>query len=482
MWTVINSFIKKEKTHITTGLICKLYLNKDKSKSINIQIYENTTVKDLYDNFKIIIEGNIGIIDNDTQEYKFILKDKTNNNNKFILKNNFLLFDYLMNENEKYELFYLPCNKRKPYAISMALKDKNSFQHTEIKEEAKLKPIKFQLIKQDTAFKFSKKMKQFVKINISLHTEHLEIEKIKSNKDSTIIPLSTICDIKEVYDKSYKQGFSTMLISSVYSSKTKNYYIAFNSDSFDVWFTVINNHFHQYMDMFSFIKICKDLNELNRKKNSLLIQLVNKFSNIKGVLSLKFSKKIFYDFYDNKNIKEIYDLILLYQNNITKKEYALGYENLNKIINILEKNKELNIECDKNKNAIDSLKQHAEKLNEKINNDNNIININEIQNDNMIKDDKDINNNKVNINNSIKNKNNVKKGEYQLNCGFIYNFIDNLIIKYFEPRFNEIMMNSKLKNEFLNKIMEFALKGQNKEDNEFYDINASVNELIIVNE
>ena len=100
----------------------------------------------------------------------------------------------------------------------------------------------------------------------------------------------------------------------------------------------------------------------------------------------------------------------------------------------------------------------------------------------MIKDDKDINNNKVNINNSIKNKNNVKKGEYQLNCGFIYNFIDNLIIKYFEPRFNEIMMNSKLKNEFLNKIMEFALKGQNKEDNEFYDINASVNELIIVNE
>ena len=43
-------------------------------------------------------------------------------------------------------------------------------------------------------------------------------------------------------------------------------------------------------------------------------------------------------------------------------------------------------------------------------------------------------------------------------------------------------MNSKLKNEFLNKIMEFALKGQNKEDNEFYDINASVNELIIVNE
>ena len=453
MWKAFNSIIYGEQKQIQTGLICRLFLNKDKTKSISIQVYDNTTIKELYEKFKVTIEGNISIIDKETQEYKFILKDKTNNYNEFILKNNFLIFDYLLNE--KYELFYLPCNKRKPYFISMALKEKNSFQHIEDKENIEYKPLKEQLLKKETAFKFSKKSGKFYKITIILHRDILEIIKKNSNKGSTIIPLSSISDIREVYDRNYKSGYTTMLITSEYSSsKKKEYYISFSSDSFGSWFIVINNHIHQFLDTFAFLQINKDLNDLNKKKTSLLIRLINKFINIKGVLSLNFSKEIFYEFYDNKNIKDIYDLFQIYRNNIEKKNYLDANVNIDKIINILENNKEIKIEYEKNKNFLDLLKQYSTKIKEKI--------------------EKDKNNNNENKKDDIKNNNEI-----------FYNINDNLIKKYFEPKFNEIM-NTKLEKEFLNKIMDYILrnynKDDNKEDNDFYDINSIINELIIVNE
>ena len=443
MWRAmkaIGSMIHGDQNKIQTGLICRLYLTKDKSKSVTIQIYKNTTIKELYNKFKEIIEGNISIIDTETQEYKFILKDISNNYSEFILKDNFLLFDYLMSD--KYELYYLARYKKKEYAISMALKDKNSFYHADPSNNIKFKPIKEQLVKEDTCFKFSKKLNQFVKANIYLHSDILEIEKLKCKKGSTIIPLTSVSEIIKIYDKSYKQGYSTLLISSVYSSRIKNYYLAFDSDSFESWFSALNNNLHQYLDTFSFSKICKDLNDLNRKKTSLLIQLVNKFNNVKGVLSLNFSKKIFYDFYDNENIKQIYELIIEFQEKNRKKDSIGAQENLEKIINILEQNKD--IELDEKKNVLEFLKNYSEKLKE--------------------------------INELIKDKDNdLKKKD-----GYFYEIIDNLIKKYFEPKFNEII-NSDKKSVFLNKILEYCLQEQNKKDNEFYDIDSCINELILVN-
>ena len=435
MWKAINSMIYGEKQKIETGLICPLYLNKDKSKSISIQVYEKTTCKQLYDTFKEVIEGNIAIIDKETQEYKFILKNIANNYNEFIVKDNFILFHYLMND--EYELFYLPFNKKKSYSISMALKEKNSFQHENVEENIQFKPLKEQMIKEDTAYKFSKKQNQFVKIKIYLHRDMLEIEKLKSKKPSIIIPLSSISDIKEIYDRKYKQGYSTMMISSIYSSKTKNYYLSFSNDSFDMWFSAINNHIHQFTDTFSFMKICKDLNELNRKKTSLLIQLVNKFTNIKGVLSINFSKKIFYDFYENKNIKDIYDLIQQFQENMRGKKFADAQKNLENIVVILEIEEDLKKGFGDDKNVLDIFKEYIEKI----------------------------------------KKNDMKKIDV-----FFYSFCDNIIKKYFEPRFNEIINDQKMKKDFLNKIMDVILKEMNKEDNQFYDLNSNIDELILVNE
>lgn len=455
MLKALNSIIYGDRKTITTGLICKLYLNKDKSKSIDIQLYENTTCKDLLNNFKNIIEGSISNIDKETQEFKFVLKDITNQYNEFILKDNFFIFNYLMNE--KYELFYLPFYKKKAYTISLALKDKNSFQHPDIQENPQFEPLQEQLIKQDNAFKYSKKEKKYVKVKIYLHRDIFVIEKIKSKKES-IIPLSSISDIKEVYDKSFDTGYSTMMISSKYSSeKTKTYYIAFDSNKFDIWFSIINNQLHQFTDTFSFMKICKDLNDLNRKKTSLVIQIVNKLTNIKGILSLNFSKNIFYEFYDNKNIKDIYDFLLLYQKNVYKKDYLAAEQNLEKIIKILEENKDIKIEV-KNKNFLETLKIYYEKIKE----------INEKGNEiNNINNKKDDNNNKKE-----------KKPIKLIDEGFLYSVIDNIIIKYFEPKFNEII-NSEQKTEFYNKIMKHVLKDQNKEDNDFYDINSLIDELII---
>ena len=435
MWKAINSIIYGEKQKIETGLICPLYLNKDKSKSINIQVYEKTTCKQLYDNFKEIIEGNITLIDKETQEYKFVLKDISNNYNEFILKDNFIVFNYLMND--KYELFYLAFYKKKSYTISMALKEKNSFQHENVEENIQFKPLKEQLVKQDTAYKYSKKQNQFVKINIYLHRDILEIEKLKSKKGSVMIPLSSISDIKEIYDRNYKQGYSTMMISSVYSSKTKKYYLSLSNDSFDSWFSVLNNHLHQFLDTYSFMKICKDSNDLNRKKTSFIIQLINKFTNIKGVLSLNFSKKIFYDFYKNQNIKDIYDLNQRLQENMRGGKSDAAQENLEKIVNILENEKDLKIEFQENKNVLEILKEYVEKM---------------------------------------------KKKEVKKNDVFFYKFNDSLIMKYFEPRFSEIISDQKMKMDFLNKIMDFILKKINKEDNQFCDLNSCIDELIIVND
>ena len=310
MWKALNSIIYGEKHKIETGLICPLHLNKDKSKSISIQIYQNITCRQLYQIFKKIIEGNANVIDKETQEFKFILKDKSNNCSEFILKDNFKLLDYLITD--KYELIYLAFNKKKIYEISMALKEKNSFQHEEVKENIQFEPLKEEILKKETAYKYSKKLKIYVDANIILQRDILEIEKLKSKKDSIIIPLSSISEISKINDKSFKNGYNTMMITTGDASQIKQYYLSFNKDTFESWITELNNHLHLFTDTFSFMKINKDLNELNRKKTSLLIQLINKFTNIKEVLSIKFSKKIFYEFYQNKNIKEIYDSIKMY--------------------------------------------------------------------------------------------------------------------------------------------------------------------------
>ncbi len=126
MWktlSAINSLVYRRENNLTTELYFKLNLNKDKSKQIDIQISPNSTVKDVYNNFKTQIELNAIKIDTELQEYKFILKDTSNKYNEFILKENILLYNYM--KEEKYELYYLPVYKKKSYSISIALKDKN---------------------------------------------------------------------------------------------------------------------------------------------------------------------------------------------------------------------------------------------------------------------------------------------------------------------------------------------------------------------
>ena len=450
----IHSLVYRQQSNLTSELYFKLNLNNDKSKQIDIQISPNTTLKDVYDNFRTQIESNAIKIDPDIQEYKFILKDKLNKYNEFVLKKNILLYNYM--QEEKYELYYLPFHKKKSYSISIALKDKNSLQHKEKKENTDYTPLDDQLIKKDNAFKYSKKLNKFVPVIIFLHRDMIEVEKVKSGKFPIEIPLSSISDIKEIKDIKYKDGFSTMMISSMYNSKLKKYVFCFNSRTFDNWFLLIFNQIHQFLDTFTFLKICDDLTDLNRKKTSFIIQLANKFSNIKGVLSLNFSKNIFYEFYDNKQVKELYDsLVRLRDDILDKKKLTEEKELINKIISIIETNEEFNFKQD-NKNLLDILKQNLDKINEKNNiNENKIDNINEI--------------NEINIKNE-----DIKF----LNDNIIYTSIDTLITNYFEPSFNNIM-DSKSKIDFMNKILNFIIKIQNNEDNKFFDFNSDIKELII---
>ena len=113
MWrtiNAINSFVYRKKTNLTSELYFKLNLNKEKSKQIDIQISQNSSVKDLLNTFENQIKLNAIKIDPENEEYKFVLKDKTNKYNEFILKEDILLFNYM--REEKYELFYIPIRKK----------------------------------------------------------------------------------------------------------------------------------------------------------------------------------------------------------------------------------------------------------------------------------------------------------------------------------------------------------------------------------
>ena len=446
MWktlNAINSLVYRKENNLTTELYFKLNLNKDKSKQIDIQISPNSTVKDVFNNFRKQIDLNAIKIDPDLQEYKFILKDKTNKYNEFILKENILLYNYM--QEEKYELYYLPLFKKKSYSISIALKDKNSLPHIENKDNYDFIALDDQLIKKDSAFKFSKKQNKFVQITISLQRDMIIIEKKYSKKLPIEIPLSSISNMKDVKEIKFKEGFSTMMITSKYNSKVKRYVLAFNSKTFENWFLLIFNQIHQFGDTTVFMKICDNLKELNKKQTSFIYQLANKCSNIKGILSLNFTKNIFYEFYENKEIKELYDsLIQLRDDILNKKKLFEEKELINKIINIIQTKEEYNFKH-KNTNLLDILKQNLNKINE--NNDDN--------------------------HKYIKNEENKF-----INESIIYPSIDYLITNYFEPFYNEII-DSKLKINFMNKIMDFIMQNLNKEDNKFFDFISDIKDLII---
>ena len=446
MWktlNAINSLVYRKENNLTTELYFKLNLNKDKSKQIDIQISPNSTVKDVFNNFRKQIDLNAIKIDPDLQEYKFILKDKTNKYNEFILKENILLYNYM--QEEKYELYYLPLFKKKSYSISIALKDKNSLPHIENKDNYDFIALDDQLIKKDSAFKFSKKQNKFVQITISLQRDMIIIEKKYSKKLPIEIPLSSISNMKDVKEIKFKEGFSTMMITSKYNSKVKRYVLAFNSKIFENWFLLIFNQIHQFGDTTVFMKICDNLKELNKKQTSFIYQLANKCSNIKGILSLNFTKNILYEFYENKEIKELYDsLIQLRDNILNKKKLFEEKELINKIINIIQTKEEYNFKH-KNTNLLDILKQNLNKINE--------------NNDDNHKD--------------IKNEENKF-----INESIIYPSIDYLITNYFEPFYNEII-DSKLKINFMNKIMDFIMQNLNKEDNKFFDFISDIKDLII---
>ena len=183
MWrtiNAINSFVYRKKTNLTSELYFKLNLNKEKSKQIDIQISQNSSVKDILNTFETQIKLNAIKIDPDNEEYKFILKDKTNKYNEFILKENILLFNYM--REEKYELFYIPIQKKKSYTVSVALKDKNSIPHKEELFNDDYIVLDDQLIKKDSSFKYSKKQQKFIPIIIYLHRDRIEIAKKNSSQ------------------------------------------------------------------------------------------------------------------------------------------------------------------------------------------------------------------------------------------------------------------------------------------------------------
>ena len=429
---------------ITSGLICKLYLSKDKLKNIEIQLYNHTTCQDLLKTFKQPLEENMPKIDPQIQEYKFVLKDITNKYNQFILDIDFLPYDSLMGD--KFELYYIPFNIKKPDTI-FTMKEKNIYKCEEenLNENNRTKINNKFIIKQNNVYKFSKKKKEFLPAIMRLDNDVIEITKKYSFKKIVIIPLSSITKIQQTNEHKYKQQYNTLKI----SSENKNYFISIEIEEFESWLYVLNKQIHCVIDSFSFTKYCEEFSALNKRKSSILVQLFNKFTNIKGILSINISKKIFYDFYKDDVVKELYELIVEYKKIFDTEEYSKILGILGKFILFFENEKF----SDFKRKMMEFLKNDVE-INEKI---------------------------KKYIENIKNLGHNFKKEDLnQIVDINSFNGIENYLIKEcFEPQFNNII-SSKEKENFYGKIIYNVLDIQNKDDNVFYDLESSINELISI--
>lgn len=442
MFSWLQGYYKK--SSMTSGLICKLYLNKDKSKNIEIQLYSHTTCQDLLKIFKQPLQENLPKIDHQTQEYKFVLKDITNKYNQFTLNDDFLLYNSLMDD--KFELYYIPFNIRKADTI-FTMKEKNIYKSVEenLNENNNTKINYKFIIKQNNVYKYSKKKKEFLGATMRLDNDVIEITKKYSSKKTVIIPLSSISKVQQSNEHKYRQLYNTLKI----SSENKNYFISIEAEEFESWLYQLNKQIHCVVDSFSFTKYCEDFSSLNKKKSSTLVQLFNKFTNIKGILSINVSKKIFYDYYTDNAAKELYDLIVIYKKIFDTGEYS-------KILNILEKIMEFfqNEEFSDFKKKMMEFQKNDIEITEKIKK--------------YIEDVKNLGDN-------------FKKEDLHQIVGInTFNNVENYLIKEcFEPHFNKIISSNEKEN-FYGKIMDNILNIQNKEDNIFYDLESSINELISV--
>ena len=385
----ITSFFTHQRKNIL------LYFEEDKSESISLEITPEKTISQLYiENInqisaikaKIFLKKKNYLSNNQQRkEYCFLLINKNDQNIRIRLKNQNIPWKNLIgNKNAGNSLFYI-LNDNYYYSYTnngIICRLNNLIQNKSQNEPKNNKPLSEQTriinfvspenkIIDGEIEKYSYNDKTFKKKFIYLDSNKLiyksapsTYQKLfnynsnspynesnyinNSNEDIyntenlwNVIPLSiinsvdknTLNDLEQLNIDIKKFGERLFVIRTIKNEKLilrfQNNYVR------DKWFEIIRDIVEQVKIDKYFYRYNNEINEGIKNLYLIKMKFIYKLLNIKGILSLKEGRKIFFESYDNQVLKKIIEFCVEFKLNNIKKNIFKSYEQIKNLVEFL---------------------------------------------------------------------------------------------------------------------------------------------------
>lgn len=358
-------FIKKEeKKRKKKSLIIPLYFTRDRKKKLDIEILPSHNIYEIerlysadYFNYKPK--------EDPEKHFEFVLVDKNNRFNDFIINDYFEPFKLLNTHN--FDLFYLQLFTRTHLNAESTVNQYYKVVPIELNRKINDSVRRYK-IKNDNLYKFSKKSNSFIKIAFTLNNDSIEIKKKQRNIFIPILNLISIDNYKEKNDY-----YQPLRIRFSIVNKIKDYIIGISKKEYLIWDSLIHQQFEIVKKIHIFNEGKEEINKISRIKRSLLVQLMNKNNTIEWNISNVESRQIFCDEINDENLKLLINYISDYKKSILFNQFNEAFENLNKLIDLLSNNKNLYEKEEDYEFLVDTYKKYKEII-LKSNENNNLYN------------------------------------------------------------------------------------------------------------
>ena len=388
----ITSFFSQQRKNVN------LYFDEEKSESISIEITPDKTISQLYiENInkisiiraKIYLNKKNYLPNNQRKEFCFVIINKNEPNIRIRLTNNIHPWFYLYYlKNSEYSLYYIPNDN---YYYSLDNNEINCRLNNLIKNRSQNEPKDNKSLSDETRVvnfvspenkiidgeieKYSYSDKKFknkflyidsnklmykdaastyqklfyIIINnksISPYNESSYIQNSNGNIYETdnlwsVIPLSTIysveknsfADLENIGIDSKKYGERLLEIKTF--NKEKIIFRAQNNYSREEWFKVIGDIVEQAKIDKYLYQYNSEINEGTKSLYLTILKFIYKIISIKGIVILKETRRIFFDYSDNKILGKIIEFCVEFKLNVIKKNNIKGYEQIKNLVEFL---------------------------------------------------------------------------------------------------------------------------------------------------
>ena len=388
----ITSFFSQQRKNVN------LYFDEEKSESISIEITPDKTISQLYiENInkisiiraKIYLNKKNYLPNNQRKEFCFVIINKNEPNIRIRLTNNIHPWFYLYYlKNSEYSLYYIPNDN---YYYSLDNNEINCRLNNLIKNRSQNEPKDNKSLSDETRVvnfvspenkiidgeieKYSYSDKKFknkflyidsnklmykdaastyqklfyIIINnksISPYNESSYIQNSNGNIYETdnlwsVIPLSTIysveknsfADLENIGIDSKKYGERLLEIKTF--NKEKIIFRAQNNYSREEWFKVIEDIVEQAKIDKYLYQYNSEINEGTKSLYLTILKFIYKIISIKGIVILKETRRIFFDYSDNKILGKIIEFCVEFKLNVIKKNNIKGYEQIKNLVEFL---------------------------------------------------------------------------------------------------------------------------------------------------